>query len=254
MPFTVIAQTVRSVVRDKGPSQGLPGIDTIILDAVVREVHTLSAQPVDHPVEPEGDGEAIVSDHVVLEPETVQLDCWVTNTPVEDPPSHANGAVAKPIIVTPFNSLANNPGEVISNRLGAGDFTMGLTGVSMWPPPVGVSHGFTPEFDRALNVWEELRRIHKSRKLVSIVTTLQIYDSMLLTNISPTRTAQNANSLEFTVTARRMRVVNAAEVAAPTSAPVTKVKGAKAPTPAKPADAEVGESAAFKLKHAWFGP
>ena len=118
MSLVGIAHTVKNLLNETGSGK-TGAIATILMDATLREVHTLDSVPVEHPVEPDAGGSII--DHVHLKPEQVTLECAITNTPVTDPPSHGNEATAQPLIVTPFSSLQDNPGEVRSNRLGAAD-------------------------------------------------------------------------------------------------------------------------------------
>jgi len=254
MPLTVIAHTAKALLEGTGPGRR-PSIETIILDANLREVHAMIAQPVRHPVEPDDRGSVV--DHIVNEPRILSLDCIVTNTPTYDPPSHADGAVAGPQIVTPFSSLIDDPGTTLTNRLGAADASLGLKG-QLQPglPTVGLLQGFTPAFDRRMAVWEELQGLHKAKALVVIATALELYTDMLMLSISVPVTSEDGGSLRFSVTAEKVEKVGTRTVDAPrTSTDLvtgSKKVGAKA---TKPVDSGPGEDSSFprNLVKSWQG-
>jgi len=58
-------------------------IGVVELDASVRELHTASAKVTRHPVESEQGWQSDVSDHVQIDPLSVQIEGVVTNTPAE---------------------------------------------------------------------------------------------------------------------------------------------------------------------------
>jgi hypothetical protein len=58
-------------------------IGVVKLDASVREQHTASANATRHPIEAEQGSQADVSDHVRVDPLTVEIEGVVTNTPAD---------------------------------------------------------------------------------------------------------------------------------------------------------------------------
>jgi hypothetical protein len=64
----------------KGPV--LAEVSTLILDATVRELHRVGAKPTRHPIEAEDTEQATVSDHVQVEPLSIQIEGVVSGTPV----------------------------------------------------------------------------------------------------------------------------------------------------------------------------
>jgi hypothetical protein len=58
-------------------------IGDIELDASVHETHRTSAKATRHPVEAEAGDPGTITDHVLVEPITIQIDGIITNTPVE---------------------------------------------------------------------------------------------------------------------------------------------------------------------------
>lgn len=138
-------------------------IGDITLDAVVTENHGHSLQVTEHPVE---DG-ADITDHARVKPDSITLDCAVTDTP----------------------------------------------------------RGVEPSPGRSAGIWESLRLLMDKATLVSVVTTLRVYENMILENLSAPRTAKEAGGLRFTATLREIRVVqNKTSIVTVTRDPITKKK------------------------------
>lgn len=123
-------------------------IGDVTLDASVRELHRASAKATRHPVEAEEGSSSTVSDHVMVEPLSVQIDGVVTNTPV---------------------------------TIGGGLFSLGQD-------PVQDAYG-------------QMLYDLVNGQLVTIVTSLNTYEDMLLESVDVTRDASKGNALHFSATA-----------------------------------------------------
>lgn len=113
--------------------------------------------------------------------------------------------------------------------------------VSNYPVALFASAGGATDY--VTFAWGAFNTLKESGELVRIFTTLQIYENMMITDVSVPRNAQKGNSLEFTVTAKELRIVDSEEFPAPTieSAPADQPKpaaknlGVKTPTVPSPA-------------------
>jgi len=135
-------------------------IGWVTLDASVREVHKASAKATRHPVEAEEGAPSTVSDHVLVDPLSVQIDGVITNTPVE--------------------------------------FLAGL--FSLGQDPVQAAY-------------EEMLQNLLYGQLVTIVTSLNTYEDMLLENVEVTRDKDKGNALHFSATATQIVQVSLVELA-----------------------------------------
>lgn len=117
---------------------------------------------------------ANITDHVHREPDTITIQGIISNTPTRFP----EGTVGVALI----RSVAN----LVS----------------------GVSN------DLAKTGYEQLRQLVEGKELIKIVTTLREYNDMLLENLTVTRDADNGDCLNFSVTARQVRLISTSSVAA----------------------------------------
>lgn len=115
-----------------------------------------------------------------------------------------------------------------------------LTGiVSNYPVKWFASAGGAKNY--VVNAWDMFKKWRDRGDLVNITTSLETYENMLITDVTVPRDAKRGNSLEFTVSAKELRIVESEEVPAPeidtaaadTPKPESKDLGTK--TPAAPA-------------------
>ncbi len=131
--------------------------------------HGLTATPTDHPVEDGSD----VTDHVKLELETFSSLCHLSNALISPLASQMGGAVdGSSSVQTPFGSV--------------------------------LVQGLSERIDRVQLVYEALRTLRASKKLVTIVTPLRRYESMIITSLS--FPVDNKDGVEFQLDAREVRV------------------------------------------------
>lgn len=158
----------------------------ISFDAVVRDSHESTATVTEHPVE-QG---ANISDHVRPDLDRVVLEAIVSNTPITQPVSQADGATGAPGDV----DLINRDGD-----------TIGAARVLL----------FDGEFDRVRSVYDELRRLKDTGTVVDIITSLREYDSMIIRAVNPQRDASSGSLLRIQIEATQIRIVESEIVEAP---------------------------------------
>jgi Dit-like tail protein len=163
-------------------------IDGFVIDAILSESHTLESSVTEFPIERGAD----ITDNVLPRPIIVEMECLVSNTPI--------GTMAD------IRKQAGQIGEVISDT---------PTGSSV------VDH--TPVDD----AYAHLLKIRNAREPVSIITTLQSYDNMVLKNLSIPRASGRGDEFRFTATFQQVEIVSNARntrVAIPIANPSKTVK------------------------------
>lgn len=65
----------------------------------------------------------------------------------------------------------------------------------------------TPGYNRAAETWTALKLLMDDKRLVTITTVLERYPSMAITSVSAPRSDKSGEAVEFSVTAREVRVV-----------------------------------------------
>lgn len=170
---TIMARVPTSFGTDTGAgtgnAAGVPVI-SVVLDASITEMHTLANTVTDHPVE-QGSN---VTDHSRPEPDRVQLDCLVSNTPLSQQQQtraiQAQGGLT-------FQSTAAAP-----TKIGAVD-------------------------GRAQTVYGQLRQLRDNGILCKVVTQLRTYDSMAIESIGAPRDSKTFDALRFSIQFKQVRVV-----------------------------------------------
>jgi len=227
-------------------------IGPIWIDVSISEKHGLTAEVSDHPVER---GTNIV-DHIRPTPRTVQIEGLVTNHPTEQPLSHAGGARAlegggdltidvatipgRRVPPMTFELLGEPTDYGLGFIPGSGQATAlagaitGALGLEVNRPRrryAAEQHHvdtsgrtffavnaltFSEEFDRVGAVYAALVQVVNDAQPVRLVTGLDIYDSVALTDLSFDRSAEiGPNVLRFSATCTVLRVVSAQTVRAP---------------------------------------
>lgn len=108
--------------------------------------------------------------------------------------------------------------------------------------------------DPVLLAWEEIKRYFEQKVRIDIATSLETYKNMMLVSFAATRNAQTGQTLTFSCSAREMRVVQTATVAAiqipetrTTTVQIVENKGKKATGKANKARGKTGENVLGKL-------
>jgi len=183
---------ITSLFSIGGPTRGIkePGKEEVALefDAVITETPGYSATATTNAVEDGTD----ISDNVNLAPETLSLECVVSNNPVT-----LERAAAAASVGAVTNLL---PGAAAGIALTAAGSLAGLL--------VGSS-------DPAKAAFDFLEELYRNREPFDLQTGLKLYTNHVITSIGIARTAQNANALEFTLTTQKITIVQSATVLLP---------------------------------------
>lgn len=119
--------------------------------------------------------------------------------------------------------------------------TIKLTGImSNYPVKLFASAGGAKDY--VANSWDMFKKWRDRGDLVTVATSLETYENMLITDVSVPRDSKRGNSFEFTVTAKELRIVESEEVPAPeidtkaadTPKPASKNLGTKTPATPEP--------------------
>lgn len=97
---------------------------------------------------------------------------------------------------------------VISNTSTA--FPQGVVGVALIKSVANLVSGVSN--DLAKTAYDQLRQLVDGKELVKIVTTLREYNDMLIENLTVTRDSQYGDALNFTATARQVRLIKTSSV------------------------------------------
>ncbi len=147
---------------------------------------------------------------------------WSTTVPVSlfyrmyDKP-YAVGDIQLDLILSESHSLTSTvsehpveEGATISDHIQQNLRVGKLTGlVSNFSIQTGGGDGAT---NRAMNAWTLFHNLWKRRELVTIVTTLEVYENVAVTNVSTERSSTSGDALQFEVSFQEVRQPKLQEV------------------------------------------
>lgn len=165
--------SIESVFRISRKGQ----IASLLIDAVVSESHTRAAAVSDFPVE---DG-VTISDHVKLEPISLDVNGFISDAPV--------APLGSRVVGDAIRSVRN---AFLPGRFDDDD-------------DVPNAESRSP-----LDAWEYLNKVWRDRNLIIVVSSLQIYRNMILTSLVASKTPQIGKSLEFRASLREVRILQGA--------------------------------------------
>jgi hypothetical protein len=212
-----------ALLTNSGESRKHGVIGGIWIDCTVRERHSMAAEISTHPVEQGSD----IADHVRALPRSVALECVISNKPTELPKSHAAGARAISLkIDTPPVP------EKLPFGLGDAAVRVGPFGeLAIKEARQATVTSFEPPFNRVDDIWKELDAMREEGRLLTVHTSLGIYDDMVIEDVDVPRDVSTFASLRFTITLRKIRTV-ASEVGAAVDIPRAAKTVAKGKQPA----------------------
>ena len=201
---------------DKDTTKEARWVGDVWLDVIVEESFSHSAQVTEHAVEQGAD----ISDHVHLLPEELTIVGVVSNTPLEQPQSHAGGAA----IDTSPEALYGEPKT--NAVLGLAQMGIGAAGLLQASPPPREqadalsyrefrvnSLRFTTEFDRVSAVDQALQNLIMAGEPVPVYTTRRAYEAVVLTRYEPESASRGV--LRFSLSGRVVQVVASESVDLP---------------------------------------
>lgn len=243
---------------------------SVYFDIVTSINHIGESQASEFPLE---DG-APMTDHVINLPSNLTFTASVSNSPMKDNPgakltSFSDGTLTypninpSPAIYPPLQyptasaptlaSIGNNLN--LAGGISAVASAIGL-GPNLTPQPTSrsapltvptipnqpnTSGNFISETNRVQDMFNLLELIRTSNFLCEIITEEKTYSNMVLLTINSPRTVDTGNSLEFTVTAKQIRLVTLAQADVPV--PAELIAAVKRKTGSKNGVTNTGEGA-----------
>jgi hypothetical protein len=179
------------VIRNSGSGAGKSVIE---FDASLAETHTRSAEVSQNEIE---DG-SNVSDNVRLKPRKLQIKGLISDAPIGLLGSAVGLGVA---------SASQLASKAASNKaLGT---ILGTAAGTAVGSVAGIITG-SPRDPK--KVWRALDEIYEAREPFTVVTALQRYENMVITELSAPRSSTVGKGLEFDVTLEQVRIVQSSAI------------------------------------------
>lgn len=204
---------------------GPASVGAIVFDLLLEETHSIKSRVTQHPIE---SGSAI-SDHIVRELRSGTLKGLVSNFSigtarnlVEVAPDlysrlgpswgRAAGGLVSGAGLLVGNSTAGLPASqriAVAGALGAASQVAGMLALSPTLEDVkaGLSNVLAPA-NRAKDAWELFKKLWTDEAQVDIMTGLEPYKAMVVTDVSTLRNSETGESLEFDVQFTEVRIVS----------------------------------------------
>lgn len=242
--------------------QKFGAISNITIDAVVAEEHIQGAVVTEYAVE-EGSN---ISDHVRSDAETVTITGYISNQPIIDVWNY-NPFLGESGLLKKVGASFGVPGDLVPSGDKSDETADGasiipfIPGVAYTIPSLAISDApedviaslstattfmFDKEFDRARNAFEALIEIVQDGRTVDIATSLKEYKSMIIESFSVTRDVVTSDSLYFTATAKKIKIVESSVTRMQTPKIPAAVGLKEAKTSTKPAN--TGDATAVRNK------
>lgn len=185
--------------------------DVVSVDATITEVHTANTELTSHPVETG----ANITDHARQNPREVQIDGFITNSPIDgsilDAALRAVPALYATASTGPtagaLSSAAVLGTMALANALSGSDITR-------------------DNFDRFQRFWT-------NSTLLQVFTPFRVYTNMIMVNFKAPREQANGDALKFSATFREVFFVASQLVTIPVATVAQSVNdmGTQSPTP-----------------------
>lgn len=158
-------------------------------------------------------GEGIVEFDAVIE-EQHESSVQLTQHPVEEVADVSDHAIERPARLVLTGVMTNTPA---------------VSRLAQLVDPLAF------KADRAEEAYEDLLVVHRENARVDVLTTLQLYEDMLVTRIAVPRNAELGNAVEMRVELEQVRIVSSETVEAPvTENPDGQTTQNRGRVPAKP--------------------
>jgi hypothetical protein len=179
-------------------------VGNVAVDATMEEVHTYSSSITEYLVETGGS----LSDNRRKNPDKLRLTVVITDHPIDEPASHADGVVMaartvtyrqkKDITVSPFGINLTVPGPL--NLLTNEQEEKQLTTTAASAP-----------LTRVQAVYDEFQRMHDEGDVFDVITAYRVFAQMGIESLSVPRVAEAA--IEFTLDLKAVRYATARRIA-----------------------------------------
>ena len=158
--------------------QLIQGPSVVSIDASMSENHSRKAVPTEFELET---GETI-SDHIILKPFMLELNGIISDTPID---------ILQAALITGATAILPPAGIVGAGVLG-----------------VAVSSALSGSKKPSVQNFLALMNLQEQRLPITVVTTLQVYNNMFITDVSVPRDSQNGNVLNFKVSLVQLLIVS----------------------------------------------
>jgi hypothetical protein len=182
---------------------------TITVDASIHETHKASSTVTDHPVEIGSN----VADHIRPDPDELSMECVISNHPSFLPRDHMGGVVQQAVQIKGAQKtaadevnkvpLAGGAIGLVASTLPVPTSALGQIGIGKYD--VGIVQGWSGEFDRVTECYQELLKIRRTGQLVRILTTLRSYDNMAMLVCDVDRVAASGASMDLALEFKNVR-------------------------------------------------
>ena len=173
-----------------------PGGSTICqFDLQMQENYTHATQPTQFPIETGAE----VSDHIITSPFSLELACLITDTPIDTSQALITEGIATALgaLTGPLGIVAAGAGYALYNSLSQN--------------PLGAFSDQTPP-TRSVIGWVTLRALQLTRRPFTVVTKLDTFQNMVITNMSVPRDAGTGQALVFNINLQQLLLVRAQQV------------------------------------------
>lgn len=183
----------------------------LYFDAVMTEQHEFTAEITEHAVE-KG---ANITDHVRKNLDRLVLEVLVTNTPIvpTDPNNIRGGRMTALDIFVPVPDQSLLSLNTLQNKAVAA--IGGLLGLNKSPPKSAVVWNYPNQFDAIAEALATLQQLQDEATLLEVITPKLDYANMVITDIGMTRDKSSFSTQRFTITLRRLNIVEVQLVSAP---------------------------------------
>lgn len=172
-------------------------IDLLEIDATITENHSFSSTPTENPVE---DG-SVITDHVNIAPREIQLECIITNNPIN---------FRSALIGNAAGLVGGVVGRAAQSNITAAVATGGLATLGNKLAFVQPSENTRVKtaIDKLLAAWEGASPLSIENALIS-------YKNMVITNMTFNRNKSTGESLFFNLTLKEIRFVTSKVIRVP---------------------------------------
>jgi hypothetical protein len=179
-------------------------VGNVAVDATIDEVHTYSSSITDYLVETG----STLSSNRRKNPDKLRLTVLITDHPIDEPASHADGVVMGP------KSIKYHQKKDLS--VGAYGYTLSAPGplnlvTSEQEEKELSATGPSAQLTRVQAVYDEFQRMHEDGDIFDVITAYRVFPSMAIESLSAPRT--NEAAIEFTLDLKAIRYATARRTA-----------------------------------------
>lgn len=166
------ARRVQFILKDRSVIQ---------IECSLKETHSRESPASEFPLE---DGTTI-SENIVLKPHNLELEAFISNTPL-----------------SPLNSLATAGVSALTSPLGVIGSNAAIVGGS------ALFKALRSTNSPSIQAYEQLLKLQASKERFTVITTLKRYDNIYVKNLSVPRDVSTGQALQFTISLGQLTLVS----------------------------------------------